>query len=51
MFWVLDPVKNTVEAIPVQPRNAKGYSTKVDYYHGREIRGRLDGQPAQSHAG
>src|ERR1700675_2036607 len=32
-LWVLDPVKNTVEGLQVQPRNAKGYSTKVDYYH------------------
>ena len=36
VLWVLDPVKNTVEALPVQPRNAKGYSNKVDYYHDRE---------------
>ncbi len=36
VLWVLDPVKNTVTPMPVQPRNAKGYSTKVDYYHDRE---------------
>jgi mono/diheme cytochrome c family protein len=36
VLWVLDPVKNTIEAKPVVPRNAKGYSTKVDYYHERE---------------
>ncbi len=36
VLWVLDPVKNTVEAHPVQPRNAKGYNDKVDYYHDRE---------------
>jgi hypothetical protein len=35
-LWVLDPVKNTVEGIQVQPRNSDGYSTKVDYYHERE---------------
>jgi hypothetical protein len=36
LLWVLDPVKNTVEELHVQPRNAKGYSDKVDYYHDRE---------------
>src|ERR1700674_4450150 len=36
VLWVLDPVKNTVEPLQVQPRNTKGYSTKVDYYHERE---------------
>lgn len=36
VLWVLDPVKNTIEAKPVVPRNANGYSTKVDYYHERE---------------
>jgi hypothetical protein len=35
-LWVLDPTKNTVEGLQVQPRNAKGLSTKVDYYHERE---------------
>ena len=35
-LWVLDPVKNTVEGIQVQPRNPKGYTTKGDYYHGPE---------------
>ena len=35
-LWVLDPVKNTVEGLQVQPRNAKGLSAKVDYYHDRE---------------
>jgi hypothetical protein len=32
-LWVLDPLKNTVEALLVQPRVSQGYSTKVDYYH------------------
>jgi hypothetical protein len=36
LLWVLDPVKNTVEELHVQPRNEKGYSDKVDYYHDRE---------------
>jgi len=36
VLWVLDPVKNTVEPLQVQPRNTKGFSTKVDYYHDRE---------------
>jgi outer membrane protein assembly factor BamB len=36
VLWVLDPLKNTVEGLPVVPRNPKGYSTKVDYYHDRE---------------
>jgi len=36
VLWVLDPVKNTIEPMPVVPRNGKGYSTKVDYYHDRE---------------
>src|SRR6266571_61985 len=35
-LWVLDPVKNTVEGLQVQPRNAKGLNAKVDYYHERE---------------
>jgi hypothetical protein len=35
-LWVLDPVKNTVQGLQVQPRNAKGLSTKVDYYHDSE---------------
>jgi len=35
-LWVLDPVKNTIEGLQVQPRNAKGYNAKVDYYHDRE---------------
>ena len=36
LLWVLDPVKNTVEELHVQPRNSKGFSDKVDYYHDRE---------------
>ncbi|MEQ1947016.1 MAG: hypothetical protein ABL995_07495 [Bryobacteraceae bacterium] len=32
-LWALDPVKNTVEGIQVVPRDAKGFSTKLDYYH------------------
>jgi len=32
-LWVLDPVKNTVEGLLVQPRVKQGYSTTVDYYH------------------
>jgi streptogramin lyase len=36
VLWVLDPVKNTIEGLQVQPRNAKGYNAKVDYYHDRE---------------
>jgi len=35
-LWVLDPTKNTVEPLMVQPRISKGYSTKADYYHDRE---------------
>lgn len=35
-LWVLDPVKNTVEGLQIQPRNAKGYDPKVDYYHDSE---------------
>jgi len=33
-LWVLDPTKNTVEVLQVQPRNSSGYDAKVDYYHG-----------------
>jgi hypothetical protein len=36
VLWVLDPLKNTVEPLQVQPRNSKGYNAKVDYYHDRE---------------
>ena len=36
LLWVLDPMKNTVEELHVQPRNSKGFSDKVDYYHDRE---------------
>jgi hypothetical protein len=36
LLWVLDPVKNTVEELHVQPRNANGFNDKVDYYHDRE---------------
>ena len=32
-LWVLDPVKNTVEGLLVQPRVKQGYSPTVDYYH------------------
>jgi len=32
-LWVLDPVKNTVEGLVVQPRNSQGFTTTVDYYH------------------
>src|SRR5712691_8175626 len=32
-LWVLDPVKNTVQGLTIQPRNAKGWSANVDYYH------------------
>jgi outer membrane protein assembly factor BamB len=32
-LWALDPVKNTVEELLVQPRVTRGYSTKLDYYH------------------
>jgi hypothetical protein len=35
-LWVLDPTKNTVQGLQVQPRNAKGFNTKVDYYHDSE---------------
>src|SRR5207248_9261626 len=34
-LWVLDPVKNTVEALLVRPRVSQGYSTTADYYHPR----------------
>jgi hypothetical protein len=36
-LWVLDPVKNTVEALMVKPRVSQGYSTKKDYYHPKNI--------------
>jgi hypothetical protein len=32
-LWVLDPMKNTVEALQVQPRNSAGYDATLDYYH------------------
>ncbi|HLB46497.1 MAG TPA: hypothetical protein VJL59_05665, partial [Anaerolineales bacterium] len=35
-LWALDPVKNTVEELLVQPRVKTGYSTKLDYYHRAE---------------
>jgi streptogramin lyase len=34
IVWVLDPLKNTVQGVQVQPRIATGLSTKLDYYHG-----------------
>jgi hypothetical protein len=36
-LWVLDPVKNTVEGLLVQPRVKQGYSTTVDYYHPKGV--------------
>lgn len=36
-LWVLDPLKNTVEALLVKPRVEQGYSTKKDYYHPKNI--------------
>ena len=33
---VLDPVKNTVDALQVQPRSMEGYNAKKDYYHTNE---------------
>src|SRR5712671_3652148 len=35
-LWVLDPVKNTVQGVQIKPRNSKGWSTDVDYYHDAE---------------
>lgn len=35
-LWVLDPVKNTVNMYPVQPRIDKDFSREVDYYHDRQ---------------
>jgi hypothetical protein len=34
IVWLLDPLKNTVQGVQVQPRIATGLSTKLDYYHG-----------------
>jgi hypothetical protein len=33
---VLDPVKNTVEALQVEPRRKEGYDATKDYYHTNE---------------
>src|SRR5258705_7158833 len=30
---VLDPIKNTVDSLQVQPRTMEGYDSKKDYYH------------------
>jgi len=32
-LWVLDPMKNTVNAYPLQTRNSQGHNPKADYYH------------------
>ena len=37
MLWVLDPVKNTVEGLNLEPRDkSHGFSLTKDYYHGAE---------------
>jgi hypothetical protein len=36
-LWILDPVKNTVEGLLLEPRDkSHGYSLTKDYYHGQE---------------
>jgi len=34
-LWVLDPLKNSVDMLQIQPRIKNGYTTKLDYYHDR----------------
>jgi streptogramin lyase len=34
-LWALDPVKNTVTMIQIQPRTKQGYDPQQDYYHDR----------------
>jgi hypothetical protein len=37
MLWILDPVKNTVEGLNLEPRDkSHGFSLTKDYYHGAE---------------
>src|SRR5437660_11287955 len=36
-LWTLDPVKNTVEGLLLQPRNSLAYSTTVYYYHPKTV--------------
>ena len=36
-LWILDPVKNTVQGLLLEPRDkSHGYSLTKDYYHGQE---------------
>jgi len=42
---VLDPVKNTVEALPLETRDKTKYNPNIDYYHSREVPGEWMASP------
>ena len=42
---VLDPVKNTVETLQVEPRDKAQYNPNIDYYHSRQVPGEWMASP------